>query len=328
MIKISVIIPVFNVEKYLEECLDSILNQSFTNIEIICVDDGSNDSSLDILKRYAKNDSRIKIISQNNNGVGNARNMGLEIAKGKYIYFIDADDFLYSDGLKEMYHQSELKNLDLLKFNLMTYEDCTGFKKEFYQRVKPPFLKDLGDCVFDYKTIGKYVYSLSPNMQSSFFRKEVINNIRFSENLIFEDNLFFIEALFNSKRVYYYDKFLAFKRERPKSITNSFDYKFSDIIEIRNLIIVLAKKYDHYEKYKYTIYSRKYMFIKNVFLQTSENYKKEFFEKFQRDCKNKKEEYEKEGIFEILDEKSIKIFEAGLNSKNYKEFEELIRKAI
>ncbi|MDO5831360.1 MAG: hypothetical protein Q4Q14_00850, partial [Methanobrevibacter sp.] len=102
---------------------------------------------------------------------------------------------------------------------------------------------------------------------------------------------------------------------------------FPDIIEIRNQIVDLAKKYDFYEDYRFTIYSRKYMFIKLLFMQTTEHYKQQFFEKIKEDCLNKKEEYENEGIFDILDEKSIKIFNAGLNSKDYKEFEEQIRNA-
>ena len=326
-IKVSVIIPVFNVEDYLEECLESVINQTMKDIEIICINDGSYDSSLDILKEYKDKDSRIKIITQYNKGPGGARNTGLDIAKGKYIYFIDSDDIIEINGLKEMYEQSEFKQLDMLKFNLMTFEDETRKEKELYQRVKPAFLQELGDIIFDYKTIGSDVYTLSPNMQSSFFRREAVENIRFPEKLIFEDNIYLIEALFNSKRVYYYDKFLSNKRERKDSITKSTGRDFPDILEIRNMIVDLAKKYDFYEDYKFTIYSRKYMFIKLLFLQTAEYNKRRFFEKIKEDCINKKEEYEKEGIFDILDQKSIKIFNAGLNCENYKEFEELIKNA-
>ena len=326
-IKVSVIIPVYNVENYLEECLETVTNQTLKDIEIICVNDGSTDSSLDVLKKYMEDDCRIKIITQINNGVANARNVGLDKAKGKYIYFIDSDDIMEINGLKEMYQQCEFKELDMLKFNLMTFDDETGEEKALYQRVKPLFLQNLGDIVFDYKTIGSDVYTLSPNMQSSFFNHDAVKDIRFPEKLIFEDNLYLIEALFNSKRVYYYDKFLASKRERANSITSSSGKDFSDVIEIRNLIVDLAKKYNFYDDYKFTIYSRKYMFIKLLFMQTAEYYKNKFFEKIKQDCINKKEQYEKEGIFEILDEKSIKIFNAGLNSEDYKEFEDLIKKA-
>lgn len=325
--KVSVIIPVYNVENYLGECLDSVTNQTLKDIEIICVNDGSYDSSPEILREYAGKDSRIKVISQLNSGPGGARNSGLDIAKGKYIFFIDADDIINPNGLKEMYQQAELKELDMLKFNLMTFEDKTRKNKELYQRVKPKFLKELGDVIFDYKTIGSDVYTLSPNMQSTFFKREAVENMRFPENLVFEDNIYLIEALFNSKRIYYYSKFLSNKREREGSITKSTGRNFPDIIEIRNQIVDLAKKYDFYEDYKFVIYSRKYMFIKLLFLQTAEYYKKRFFEKIKEDCINKKEEYENEGLFEILDKKSITIFNAGLNSKDYKEFEELIKNA-
>ena len=92
--KISVIVPVYNVEKYLKRCLNSLVNQTYTNIEIICVNDGSKDNSLNILNEYAQKDNRIVVISQENQGQGIARNKGLEIAKGDYIGFIDPDDFI------------------------------------------------------------------------------------------------------------------------------------------------------------------------------------------------------------------------------------------
>ena len=92
--EISIIIPVYNVEKYLDECLNSAANQTFENIEIICVNDGSTDGSLEILESHASKDKRIRIISQENKGVSSARNEGLDAARGKYIYFMDSDDYM------------------------------------------------------------------------------------------------------------------------------------------------------------------------------------------------------------------------------------------
>lgn len=106
---ISVIVPVYNVENYLKECLDSICNQSFRDIEIICVNDGSEDNSLNILKEYKRLDSRISIISKENGGLASARNVGLNQAKGKYVYFIDSDDYLNQNALKECYELSKKK---------------------------------------------------------------------------------------------------------------------------------------------------------------------------------------------------------------------------
>ena len=101
--KVSVIIPIYNVETYLPQCLDSIINQTLKEIEIICVDDGSTDKSLDILKEYAKKDKRVAIITQKNLHAGVARNAGLSQAKGEYISFLDSDDFCEPEMFEKMY---------------------------------------------------------------------------------------------------------------------------------------------------------------------------------------------------------------------------------
>ena len=103
--KISVIIPVYNMEKFVKECLNSVVNQSLKDIEIICIDDGSIDNSLQILKDYEKNDKRIKILSQKNNGVGSARNRGIDISKGEFIAFLDSDDkYINMNSLENLYN--------------------------------------------------------------------------------------------------------------------------------------------------------------------------------------------------------------------------------
>ncbi len=122
-IKVSVIVPMYNAEKHLHQCLDSILEQSLKEIEIICVDDGSTDSTLQILNSYANVDSRIKIIHQNNLFAGAARNAGKAIAQGKYLIFWDADDFFYVDALKNMYDQSEQDNADICVCGVDQYLD-------------------------------------------------------------------------------------------------------------------------------------------------------------------------------------------------------------
>ena len=103
MIKISVIVPVYNTEKYLERCIKSIINQSLTDIEIIVINDGSTDNSEQILKNFACKDSRIRIINQKNAGLSITRNNGLQIASGEYISFIDSDDYIHKDMIKILY---------------------------------------------------------------------------------------------------------------------------------------------------------------------------------------------------------------------------------
>ena len=111
--KISVIIPVYNVEKYLGECLDSILAQTFQDFEIICVDDGSTDRSLDILQEYKRKDDRFVIFQQRHAGAGAARNHGLKLAEGKYIQFLDSDDYFEPTLLEELYTRAEKFGSDL-----------------------------------------------------------------------------------------------------------------------------------------------------------------------------------------------------------------------
>ena len=149
--KVSVIIPIYNAEKYLCKCLDSVLRQSMRDIEVICVDDGSTDLSKDILQRYAKFDSRIIIIEQENQFAGIARNRGMEVARGEYLIFLDADDFFHPDMLECAYTKGEKYRADVVFFNVKCYSNQT--KISFY-----------GDWLYDRKLIPK---------QSPFSRKDV-----------------------------------------------------------------------------------------------------------------------------------------------------------
>ena len=124
--KISVIIPVYNVEKYLPECLESILGQTLKEIEIICVDDGSTDNSLPILKNYAAKDSRIKVISGENVGAGFARNKGLKVATGSFVAFFDADDFFHPQMLEKMFEKATLDQADIVICNYVCFDDVSG----------------------------------------------------------------------------------------------------------------------------------------------------------------------------------------------------------
>ena len=126
MSKISVIIPIYNVEKYLSQCLESLLNQTYTDWEAICVNDGSSDGCEEIVKQYAERDPRIKIITQDNQGLSMARNNGLKKATGDYIYFLDSDDSIHPQCLEIAYLFAKEHNADLVNF-------------EFYKESKEKF---------------------------------------------------------------------------------------------------------------------------------------------------------------------------------------------
>lgn len=123
--KVSVIVSVYNVEQYLKECLDSIVNQTLKEIEIICIDDGSTDSSLEILKEYAKHDNRITILKQQNLRAGIARNAGLSVAKGEYLSFLDSDDFFELNMHESMYNKAKENDVDIVMCNAYRYDDTS-----------------------------------------------------------------------------------------------------------------------------------------------------------------------------------------------------------
>lgn len=210
---ISIIVPVFNVENYLKECMDSILNQNFRDFEVICINDGSTDSSLEILKNYSKLDSRVKIISQDNQGLGAARNRGLKEANGKYILFVDSDDFLEENCLYELYQNIISNSSDMLVFKFNSYDET----KNSYRPGGFYFEKSFGDVDFNnftfrYEDVKKHVMNTYFSAWSKLYKKEFLDkhNLTFPEGITYEDVLFQIKT-------FLYAKSLSFL---PKSIYN------------------------------------------------------------------------------------------------------------
>ena len=133
-IKVSVVVPVFNVETYLPQCLDSILSQTLEDIEVICVNDGSTDNSLKILREYSLKDKRIKIIDKDNAGYGHTINIGMDMAKGEYIAIVESDDYILHDMLETLYLTADENNLDFVKSDYYRfYGEGNSFIKEYFQ---------------------------------------------------------------------------------------------------------------------------------------------------------------------------------------------------
>lgn len=319
-IKISVIIPVYNVEKYLVECLDSVINQTFTDIEIICVNDGSTDNSLVILENYANKDSRIKIISQENKGVSCARNTGIAFSNGKYIYFIDSDDYLELDALNKLYNLAEDNSLDLIMFKLLNFNDEDGKKyNQYYYDM--PYLKHLVGDIFDYNDMKDDIFSLNVTVYTKFFKRELISESEFLEGCIFEDNLFLVDYIFDAKRIMFLDEYLYFRRIRQGSIIFSASKQHVDIIRIYNNILEKIKARNLYEYYKHDLFNRKFSGIYNRYSKVKSEYKEYFFNKFKEDALKYRSEYELELDFNKVNQRSKFIFENILKSDTYREFD-------
>lgn len=220
---VSVIIPIYNTEPYLEECLESVCNQTLKTIEIICVDDGSTDRSLNILKKYAEADSRISVISQVNQGPSQARNVGIHKAKGKYIYFLDSDDYLAPEALETLINTMEARGLEILLFNANVFgeggveENRLHIEKEYFRRVHeyPPVCKgeDLFRRLMDKK---EYTASVPVQLVTSTFLKD--NSLLFYEDIIHEDELFVFKCLLLASKAGYINKSFYYRRVRQDSV--------------------------------------------------------------------------------------------------------------
>ena len=206
MIKVSVIIPIYNVEKYIEECLVSAMNQTLRDIEIICVNDGTKDGSMEIVRRYAENDGRIIIINKENGGPSSTRNAGIRKAQGEYVYFLDADDYIADNTLEVLYEEAKRENLDNIYFDAESFFEDEGLEaqhkgyKDYYRR--PSMFEEVisGPELFA-KMENLHLFRPSPCLQMPKRSMLLDNNILFYEGILHEDNLFSLQAIFCAKRV-------------------------------------------------------------------------------------------------------------------------------
>lgn len=216
MVKFSIIIAVYNTEKYLNECLDSLINQTFKDMEVICINDGSTDNSLSILEDYANKDNRIKVYSKDHKGPGAARNYGLEIAQGEYINFLDSDDKLTHDALESVNSFID-KNKDI---DLISIPICLFNEKNYKLNYKFDKKNDSKDRVID---LIENPEALQASASSCFIKKEAIRDIRFDENLLIDEDLVFINKvlLFKKKIGLVKKPTYYFRRSNENSLSNT-----------------------------------------------------------------------------------------------------------
>jgi glycosyltransferase involved in cell wall biosynthesis len=253
---ISVIIPVYNVEKYLRECLDSVIHQTLTDLEIICVNDGSTDGSLAILEEYAKKDSRITIINQENQGLSAARNRALKIAKGEYVQFLDSDDYLSKDACEILYHHANEKSLDMLLFGGYNFNDGENILLNNPYWDKTYLDKNTDYSVFQVSKIKNVVHRLPVSACLCLYKRHFIaqKEIKFPEGLFFEDNVFFIKAITQACNIGINFSKLYLRRLHHEQITQNWNKHFSDYLKIVDMVLTYLQsiKVDEeiYQKYR------------------------------------------------------------------------------
>ena len=214
-IKVSVIIPVYNVEKYIRQCLESIINQTLKDIEIIIVNDGTKDNSMKIAEEYLS-DKRIKIINKENGGLSSARNAGMREAQGKYIYFIDSDDFVDKEVLSTLYKNSENGKMDIVFSNFSYYSDRT--KKEKRAKFIFPFKENINKGYY-------YLYNGEEiNVWNRLYKKEFLEkyNFKFIEGIIYEDQDFGFKTIMLAEKIKYVENYgYKYRIDREGSIMSS-----------------------------------------------------------------------------------------------------------
>ncbi|WP_195929951.1 glycosyltransferase [Clostridium sp. 1001270J_160509_D11] len=259
MPKISIIVPIYNVEKYLTNCIDSILNQTFKDFELILVNDGSTDNSFEICKHYKDIDDRICIIDKKNGGLSSARNAGLDIAKGEYIGFVDSDDYIHPQMYELLYNQIIKNKADI---SMCEFKKVSEFnKKELSDKVilnQEVEILNNKEAVFKLGENGSVTYVIACN---KLYKKSLFNNIKFKEGIIHEDEYIIHRLLYQVKTLVYIKEKLYFYLQREGSIMdkksniNSADYLLACSDRVRFFyekdLIQLKDKWEKFYLWKF-----------------------------------------------------------------------------
>lgn len=250
MLKLSVIVPVYNTEKYLPACLDSILSQSYQNLELICVDDGSKDNSIDILKNYAQKDPRVIVKSKVNGGQSSARNLGLDIATGDYISFIDSDDFLSPGMYDELVSLMEEDGSDLSGCGIRTIYEKPDRQQIFdndYLKIRLGRNIEVSSDIFD---------KVDLSCANKLFKRSIIKNssLKFPEGLWYEDSGFLWCYLSICKKISFtsniYYNYVRYSESTMGKSRSGLSLKVLDYIEVASFISIFLSNQRLFQKFK------------------------------------------------------------------------------
>lgn len=278
MAKVSIIMPAFNVQTFLAECMDSVIGQTLKDIEIICVDDGSTDSTGEILDNYAGRDQRIKVIHKENTGYGNSMNIGLEAATGEYVGIIETDDFAEKDMFEKLYETAKKYNADVVKSNYYTYVSLPQPTSTFFEVLEP--FHNYGNvfCPLDFQE----VFRVRPCIWSGLYRRAMLeeNQVRFSETpgASYQDTAFAFKVWTSAARVVLLkEAYLHYRTDNANSSVKSAakifclcdEYAemehFLDMYPEKKVRLEKLKNYLKYESYRWN-YERLSLEYKYCFL--------------------------------------------------------------
>ena len=293
MPKVSIIVPTYNVEQYLEECMESIINQTLTDIEIVCVDDGSTDNSGKILDNYAAHDSRIKVIHKENGGYGKAMNVGFDNTTGEYIGIVEPDDYIKPEMYETLYNTAIEYDADLIKSDYCRFQHKKDGSLKLFNEILDKTGKYYNKIIDLTKNIIPYKFPM--NTWAGIYKREYLlkNNIRHNETpgASYQDNGFWLQTFWHAKRAMFLNQiFYMNRRDNPNSsvknpakvfcMKEEYDYIYSLLMKEKTLKKNFLGIY-HYKKYQNYIFTFNRIDIKfkKLFLKTFTKELKEAYAK-------------------------------------------------
>lgn len=321
MYSISVVLPVFNGKRYIKKAVESVLNQSLTDFELIVVNDGSTDNTLDILNSFK--DERLKVLSQTNNGPGAARNRGLEIARGEYVMFLDSDDWFLEDALKIAYGEATLKSTDISIFQIIKYDSGNFSQNDWFNL--NTFDESFEGRVFDHHDCRDFLFDISVSACQKIFRREFLEKIdaRFPEGIYFEDMPFFFYTFLKAQRISIIRRHLYVRQKHPGSITESVDSKFLDTVPAGQILMDIFIEDDCYDMYRFDLLAFKVNGPRYALMGIEEKYKKQLYALIKDDYEEIRRTPYYDDYLENLGPVKRKFFSDILESESYEEFKTL-----
>lgn len=317
MKKVSVILPIYNVSVYLRQCLDSVVNQTLEELEIVCVDDGSTDNSLEIIREYAQKDPRIVVLTGPNGGYGKAMNRGLERATGEYVGIVEPDDYVASDMFEKLYSVAKTHDLDLVKADFYRFTmDGQGEEQlqyELLDKTKQHYGKLL--CPAEEPECIRFTM----NTWTGIYRRAFLNRhgIRHNETpgASFQDNGFFFQTFVHARRAMIVNEpFYRNRRDNPNSSVKSKEKVYCMNVEFDHIRDLLMEDREIWERFQYMYWWLKYHNYWFTYNRIDESYRQDYLARMRQEYKRAMQLGQlRQADFEDFEWKTIQSMVSGAN---------------
>lgn len=323
MVEISVLLYVFNDDEFIKDSLESIINQSFTDLEIICLDDESTDNSLSLLKQYAQKDNRIKVYSHKHCGLGTSINNVLENVNGKYVQILKAGTLLKDNALSAMFEKIDENEADFVMANIIN-QDKSGKEYENNQYSLNKVITQCGDKAFGLDDLQEVFLELDSSLENKLYSLQFIqdNDISFRGSCEYSENIFFYETFLSAGKIYCLKDVLFIHQDKYTSLKNRDTKKFLNVPGASNKILDLFKKFDKLENNK-KIYNRLFNMNMKGYFSINEIYKNDYFNLIKSALVDLIKSEEIDDFLDNIEDYNRKLFEQILISENSYEFNRL-----